>query len=77
MATAAALGNRGAELYALYQAFFTSIRQLLVAAGDNTSVAELDALAAKVPELTLNPDGTLTIIEPPQPEPEPTPEPAE
>jgi hypothetical protein len=75
--TAAALGNNGAELYSLYQAFFTSIRQLLVAAGDNASVAELDSLAAKVPELTVNPDGTLTIIEPPAPEPESTPEPAE
>jgi hypothetical protein len=70
VATAAALGSNGAELYALYQAFFSSIRQLLVAAGDSASVAELDALAARVPALTVNQDGTLTITPPPEPEEE-------
>ena len=62
--TSAALGANGAELYALYQAFFGAIRQLLVAAGDTENVAELDALAARVPALTVNADGTLTITEP-------------
>jgi hypothetical protein len=70
VATAAALGSNGAELYALYQAFFTSVRQILVAAGDSASVAELDALAARVPALTVNQDGTLTITPPPEPEEE-------
>jgi len=64
--TAAALGANGAELYSLYQAFFASIRDLLSASGDSASVAELDALAARVPALTVNADGTLTIT-PPEP----------
>jgi hypothetical protein len=68
VATAAALGQNGAELYALYQAFFSSVRQLLVAAGDAASVAELDALAARIPALTVNQDGTLTITPPAPPE---------
>lgn len=76
--TAAALGIRGGELYSLYQAFFSSIRSLLVASGDTASVSELDALAARVPALIVNEDGTLTIVEP-EPEPEvitePLPEP--
>ena len=63
--TSAALGNKGGQLYALYQAFFQSTRALLVASGDAVSVAELDALAAKVPALTVNQDGTLTITPPP------------
>ena len=75
--TAQALGSHGAELYQLYQAFFASTRALLVASGDAASVTELDALAAKIPALTVNHDGTLTITEPPPPEvvTEPTPEP--
>jgi len=68
--TAAALGTHGAELYQLYQAFFASIRALLVASGDTASVAELDALAAQVPLLTVNQDGTITITPPPEPAPE-------
>ena len=67
--TAAALGNKGGQLYALYQAFFSSVRALLVASGDAPSVSELDALAAKVPALTVNQDGSLTITPPPLPEP--------
>ncbi len=73
--TAQALGANGAELYQLYQAFFSSTRALLVASGDTASVATLDALAAQVPALVVNEDGTLTIT--PPPEPEPTPEPIE
>ena len=68
--TATALGANGGELYALYGAFLTSIRELLVASGDTASVADLDALAARVPALTVNPDGTLTLTPPPEPEPE-------
>ena len=73
--TAAALGNKGGQLYALYQAFFQSTRALLVASGDTASAADLDALAAKVPALTVNQDGTLTITRPPDPDPTPTPAP--
>lgn len=62
--TAASLGTHGAELYQLYQAFFTSVRALLVASGDTSSVSELDALAAQVPALTVNQDGTITITPP-------------
>lgn len=64
--TAAALGDKGGQLYALYQAFFGAIRQLLAASGDTASVAELDALAARVPALTVNQDGTLTITPTPE-----------
>jgi hypothetical protein len=70
VATAQALGAHGAELYQLYQAFFASTRALLVASNDTASVAELDALAARVPALTVNQDGTLTITPPPEPAPE-------
>jgi len=65
--TAAALGTKGGELYALYSHFLATTRALLVASGDENSVVELDALAAKVPSLTVNPDGTLTITPPPAP----------
>jgi hypothetical protein len=74
VATAQALGSNGAELYQLYQAFFASTRALLVASNDTASVAEIDALAARIPALTVNQDGTLTITAP-DPTPEPTPEP--
>jgi len=70
VATAAALGARGAELSIIYEAFFSQTRALLVAAGDTNSVADLDSLASRVPPHTRNPDGTLTITPPPEPEPE-------
>ena len=62
--TAAALGTKAGELFALYENFMGPIRALLLAAGDTSSVAELDALAAKVPAHTTNPDGTVTITPP-------------
>lgn len=65
--TAAALGSKGSELYQLYESFFTSVRALLVASGDTASVAELDTLAARVPALTVNNNGTITIT-PPEPQ---------
>lgn len=71
VATAAALGNKGGELFALYENFTTSIRALLAASGDTASVAQLDALVALVPAHTVNPDGTVTITPPPAPEEEP------
>jgi hypothetical protein len=71
--TAAALGPRAGELFALYENFMGAIRALLLAAGDTGAVAELDALAARVPAHTLNADGTVTITPPPPP-PEPEPE---
>ncbi len=75
VATAAALGTKAGELFALYDAFTTSIRALLVACGDTASVAQLDALVAQVPAHTVNLDGTVTITPPPAPEPEPEPTP--
>ena len=71
--TAAALGPKAAQLFALYENFMAPIRALLAAAGDTQAVAELDALAAKVPAHTVNQDGTVTITPPPAPEPEPVP----
>lgn len=62
--TAQALGPKAAQLFALYENFMAPIRALLVAAGDTASVAELDALAAKVPAHTVNQDGTVTITPP-------------
>ena len=69
-ATAAALGTKAGELFALYENFLGAIRALLVASGDTASVSQLDALAALVPAHTVNADGTVTITPPPAPEPE-------
>ena len=71
VATAAALGSKAGELFALYENFTEAIRALLVACGDTASVAQLDALVALVPAHTVNPDGTVTITPPPAPEEEP------
>jgi len=68
--TAQALGPKAAPLFALYENFMGAIRALLLAAGDTNAVAELDALAAKVPAHTVNQDGTVTIT-PPPPAPDP------
>lgn len=73
VATAQALGPKAVELFSLYENFMAPIRALLSAAGDANSVAALDALAAKVPAHTKNPDGTVTITPPPEPEPTPAP----
>ncbi len=70
VATSTALGPKAVELFSLYEAFVTSTRALLVAAGDTQSVAEIDALAALVPVHTKNQDGTVTLTPPPDPEPE-------
>lgn len=72
VATAQALGPKAVELFTLYESFMAPIRALLVACGDTASVAELDALAAKVPAHTKNQDGTVTLI---APSPTPTPAP--
>lgn len=74
VATATALGNKGAELFALYENFTTAVRALLVGAGDTDAVAQLDAIMALVPEQTINEDGTITIV---APEPEIIDEPEE
>ncbi len=69
--TAQALGPKAGQLFALYENFMGAIRLLLEAAGDTNAVAELDALATKVPAHTVNQDGTVTITPPPEPTPTP------
>ena len=70
LATVQAMGpQKTAELFSIYSQFISENRALLVAAGDTAAVAEIDALAAKVPAHTVDPlTGAVTLTEP-TPEP--------
>lgn len=63
------LGPNAAEVVAIYQSLVTYLTTVLTAAGDTDGLAQVAAISAKVPPLTVHQDGTVTI-NPPDPEPE-------
>ena len=75
VATASALGTRAKERFDAFGAVYSFARAFCAAQGDTKSVAELDAIAARIPARTINPNGSVTITPPPEPTPTPTPEP--
>ncbi len=58
------LGPHAAEVITLYQSLVSYLQQVLTAAGDSAGLAELQAIAAKTPPLTIHEDGTVTINPP-------------
>lgn len=64
----AVLGTTAAEVVAIYQAQVDYLTSVLTAAGDAEGLAQVSAISAKVPPLTVHQDGTVTIDPVPDPE---------
>lgn len=62
------LDTNAAEVVAIYQSLVTYLTTVLTAAGDTDGLAQVAAIAAKVPPLTVHQDGTVTIDPVPGPE---------
>jgi len=69
-AVLAALGDKAASVFAINQAFGELVSGFLTAQGDAVGLARLAAINGRIPAITINEDGTVTI----DPVPEPTPE---
>ena len=70
-AVLAALGTKAASVFAINQSFGELVAGFLTAQGDAAGLARLAAINGRIPAITINEDGTVTI----DPVPEPTPEP--
>lgn len=66
-----AMGTKAARLFLINAKFAAILGQLLTEEGDAAGLARFQAMLAKIPAHTINPDGTVTIT----PQPSPTPEP--
>lgn len=69
------MGPNAAQVVGLYQALTTWLTTVLAQAGDTQGLAEIEAITAKVPPLTIHPDGTVTALPFPTPSPSPSPTP--
>ncbi|MEI6491590.1 MAG: hypothetical protein WCO94_03495 [Verrucomicrobiota bacterium] len=69
------LGSHSAEVVGLYQSLIGYLQTVLGQAGDTQGLAEIAAISAKVPPLTVHPDGTVTALPFPSPVPSPVPSP--
>lgn len=66
-----AMGTKAGRLFQINTKFATVVGQLLAEEGDTSGLARFQAIIAKIPPHTVNPDGTVTIT--PQPSPTPAP----
>lgn len=66
-----AMGTKAGRLFQINTKFAMLIGQLLTEEGDTAGLARFQAILAKIPPHTVNPDGTVTIT--PQPSPTPAP----
>jgi hypothetical protein len=68
-----AMGPKAAAVFAINTKFAVVLSTLLTEEGDAAALARFQALMAKVPPVTINQDGTVTILPPPVPTPSPEP----
>jgi hypothetical protein len=63
-----AMGTKAGRLFQINAKFATVVGQLLAEEGDAAGMARFQAIIAKIPPHTVNPDGTVTINPAPEPE---------